>query len=129
MSSEFFTLAFTLSNRSSFIRPNSCPIGLKRISALSWRNNKRCSARDVNIRYGSSVPLVTKSSINTPIYDSDRFMISSCLSFNFWCAFIPAIKPCEAASSYPVVPLIWPAKYKLLINLVSNVRPNWVGGK
>ena len=25
-------------------------------------------------------------------------------------AFIPAINPCAAASSYPVVPLIWPAK-------------------
>ena len=42
--------------------------GVKRRSALSWRSSNRNSAREVNMRYGSSTPLVTRSSIRTPIY-------------------------------------------------------------
>ena len=37
--------------------------------------------------------------------------------------------PCPAASSYPVVPLIWPAKNKFDINLLSKVFFNWFGYK
>ena len=42
-------------------------------------------------------------------------------------AFIPAMRPCAAASSYPVVPLICPARYKLLIFFVSSVKNNSLG--
>ena len=45
----------------------SWAIGVKRISALSSRNNKRYSAREVNTRYGSLVPSVQRSSTNTPV--------------------------------------------------------------
>ena len=53
--------------RASSIKPNSWAIGVKRISALSSRNNKRYSAREVNTRYGSLVPSVQRSSTNTPV--------------------------------------------------------------
>ena len=36
-------------------------------------------------------------------------------------ALIPAMSPWQAASSYPVVPLICPAKYRLSISCVSSV--------
>ena len=42
-------------------------------------------------------------------------------------AFIPAIIPCAAASSYPVVPLICPAKNKFFIFFVSSVCVNSSG--
>jgi len=42
-------------------------------------------------------------------------------------ALIPAIRPCAAASSYPVVPLICPARYKLLIFFVSRVKNSSLG--
>ena len=45
---------------------------MRRKSALSCRNNKRYSAREVNMRYGSFVPWVTRSSISTPMYASMR---------------------------------------------------------
>src|SRR3989338_83467 len=49
-------------------------------------------------------------------------------SFTFKAAFMPAMIPCAPASSYPVVPLICPAKNKLLIFFVSNESVNSVGG-
>lgn len=39
-------------------------------------------------------------------------------------AFTPATSPCPAASSYPVVPLIWPAKNNPPTFLVSRVAVN-----
>jgi len=53
----------------------------------------------VNILYGSLVPLVTKSSIKTPIYASSRLKIKGSFSSIAKQAFIPAIRPCAAASS------------------------------
>ncbi len=47
-------------------------MGVKRKSAVSCRRLILYSARDVIMRYGSSVPLVVKSSISTPIYASSR---------------------------------------------------------
>ena len=49
------------------------------------------------------------------------------LPINDNAAFTPAIRPWAAASSYPVVPLIWPAKYKFLIFLVSSVKKSYLG--
>ena len=43
---------------------------------------------------------------------------SFCSNFNE--ALIPAIKPCPAASSYPLVPFIWPAVNKFFITFVSS---------
>ena len=48
------------------------PRGVSRRSALSIRSSRRCSARDVNIRYGSRHPRVTRSSTRTPMYASSR---------------------------------------------------------
>ena len=42
---------------------------------------------------------------------------------------MPAINPWAAASSYPVVPFICPAKYNPVINLVSKVLYSCVGWK
>ena len=82
------------------------PFGVNLKSALSERNNSLYSARLVNILYGSVTPLLTKSSIKTPIYASDRDKMNSSFFNTFSAAFTPAIIPCAAASSYPVVPLI-----------------------
>ena len=49
------------------INPISYPIGVRRTSALSCRRSRRNSDRDVIIRYGSCVPLGTRSSISVPI--------------------------------------------------------------
>ena len=73
ISSSFF---FSFSQRSGSVRPNRRPRGVNRRSALSWRSNRRYSARLVNIRYGSSTPRMTRSSIMTPIYASSRRNIS-----------------------------------------------------
>ena len=43
------------------------PSSVSRRSALSWRSINRYSARLVNMRYGSSTPRVTRSSISTPM--------------------------------------------------------------
>ncbi len=53
--------------RSSEASPILNDFGVNLKSALSRRNKVRYSALEVNILYGSSVPLVIKSSINTPI--------------------------------------------------------------
>ena len=66
------------------------------------------------------VPLVTISSIKTPIYACDLSKIIGSFFFNFKAAFIPAIIPCDAASSYPEVPFICPAKNIPSIFLCSN---------
>src|SRR5918995_390081 len=63
--------------RSSFTTPSSRPMGVRRRSALSSRNSRRCSARLVNMRYGSrridagnnalgSCFLVTRGAIDLP---------------------------------------------------------------
>ena len=43
------------------------PFSLNLKSALSSRKSSRYLPREVNIRYGSFVPLVTRSSIITPM--------------------------------------------------------------
>ena len=58
--------------RASSTKPSSRPLAVKRMSALSSRSNKRYSARLVNIRYGSLVPNVARSSMSTPVYASSR---------------------------------------------------------
>ncbi len=63
------------------------------------------------------------------MYASLLLKINGSSLFIFKWAFIPAISPWQAASSYPVVPLIWPAKNRFCIFFVSNVAVNWVGGK
>ena len=63
------------------------------MSALSCLSNSLYSARDVNKRYGSFTPFVTKSSIKTPMYDSFLFKINGSLPSSFKAAFIPAINP------------------------------------
>ena len=49
---------------------SSSPIGARRRSALSCRTVRRNSEREVNRRYGSSTPRVTRSSTSTPMYES-----------------------------------------------------------
>ena len=53
--------------RSSSTSPIRRPSGVSRRSALSCRSSRRYSARLVNMRYGSSTPRVTRSSISTPM--------------------------------------------------------------
>ena len=43
------------------------PRNVSLLSALSGRSDKRNSARLVNMRYGSLVPSVVRSSIKTPM--------------------------------------------------------------
>ena len=69
------------------------------MSALSCLSIVLNSALDVNILYGSSVPLVIKSSTRTPMYASDLPSVNSDSSLTNLCELIPAIKPCAAASS------------------------------
>ena len=64
--------AWNRSHRSSSTRPTSRPRGVSRRSALSMRSSSRCSARDVNIRYGSRQPFVIRSSTRMPMYASSR---------------------------------------------------------
>ena len=47
--------------------PARRPMGVSRSSALSMRRCRRNSAREVNMRYGSSAPLVIRSSIRIPV--------------------------------------------------------------
>ena len=69
---------------------------------------KRYSALDVNKRYGSKVPFVTKSSIKTPIYSSFRFKINGSLPSSFKEALIRRLilSSCFFIS---LVPFICPA--------------------
>ena len=60
-------LARTFAIRSSLTSPSACPMGHSRASALSCRSSSRYSERLVIMRYGSSVPLVTRSSISVPM--------------------------------------------------------------
>ena len=53
-------------------------------------------------------------------YDSLRDAIQGCRSCRSSAALMPASSPCAAASSYPVVPLIWPAKNRPATVLVSS---------
>ena len=55
------------SSRPEEARPHSSAFGVSRMSALSARSDRRNSARDVNIRYGSVTPRLVRSSIITPI--------------------------------------------------------------
>ena len=85
------------------------------------------SALEVIILYGSLVPLVTKSSIKTPVYPSERVKIIGSFPWTLSAAFTPATKPCAAASSYPELPFNCPAPYNPLIVLNSNVDLSCVG--
>ena len=105
---------------SSDIKPTSCPISVNLKSVLSCLSNNLYSALEVIILYGSLVPFVTISSIKTPIYACERSRITGFLPLTFCATFIPAIIPCDAASSYPEVPFIWPAKNIPSIFLCSN---------
>ncbi len=87
------------SHAASSTRPSSRPTGVSRRSALSWRSITRCSARDVSMRYGSSTPRVTRSSISTPMYDVSRPSRSGASPCARRAALMPAISPCAAASS------------------------------
>ena len=51
------------------------------------------------MRYGSFVPLVTRSSTSVPMYPSERRRIIGSRPSSFSAAFTPATKPCTAASS------------------------------
>ena len=51
------------------------------------------------MRYGSSAPLVIRSSIRMPVYPSVRPMITGSFPDNEQAAFMPAIKPWQPASS------------------------------
>ena len=53
--------------RASSTRPSSRPFSVRRRSALSSRRISRYSAREVNMRYGSWVPRVIRSSTSTPM--------------------------------------------------------------
>mmetsp|Transcript_21826 Transcript_21826/g.54095 ORF Transcript_21826/g.54095 Transcript_21826/m.54095 type:complete len:252 (+) Transcript_21826:274-1029(+) len=135
LSSIRYSLASTAASRSSSMtRPNSFPFCVNRRSALSARREIRYSARDVNIRYGSEVPLVTKSSTNTPMYPSSLPTIKGFgvdnpaeIAEAVRPALAPATMPWAAASSYPVVPQICPARYKPLIFFVSKVCVSDIG--
>ena len=88
----------------------SWPIFVSLISQLSCLKIRRCSALLVIILYGSTISFVVKSSIKTPMY---AWSLPSTIGLKlsiYLSAFIPAIIPCAAASSYPLVPFIWPAK-------------------
>ena len=54
---------------------------------------------------GSSAPFTIRSSIMTPVYPSARVRMNGGLWSAERPAFTPAITPCAAASSYPVVPI------------------------
>ena len=86
-------LAVNLAQRSSFTRPISRPFSVRRISALSWRSNRRYSLRLVIMRYGSLVPFVTRSSMRTPMYASERARMKGSLPSSHKAALIPAIRP------------------------------------
>mmetsp|Transcript_44080 Transcript_44080/g.60214 ORF Transcript_44080/g.60214 Transcript_44080/m.60214 type:complete len:247 (-) Transcript_44080:331-1071(-) len=97
-------------SRSSPTIPASAPLRVSRRSALSLRRESLYSAREVNMRYGSLVPFVTRSSMSTPMYPSERCITSFSRPCEDRPAFAPAMTPCAAASSYPVVPQICPAR-------------------
>jgi len=79
-------------------KPTRNAFSRKRRSAVSWRNLRRYSARAVNMRYGSFVPSVTKSSMSTPMYASSLPRMSGSyagitLNFSkpaFFCAVMSA---------------------------------------
>ena len=73
--------------------------GVSRVSALSSRSCSRYSARLVNMRYGSVVPCVTRSSTSTPRYASSRRGDHAARSCTKRAALTPASSPCAAASS------------------------------
>ena len=130
LSISFSILAFFCKNfwyLSSDISPISCPISVNLKSALSWRSNNLYSALEVIILYGSLVPFVTISSIKTPIYPWVLSKITGFFPFIFNALLIPAIKPWHAASSYPEVPFVCPAKNKPSISLYSNDNFNFEG--
>ena len=105
---SFFKRYFCQSSSETI--PISLPFSVRRMSALSSLKISLYSALLVNILYGSFVPRLTRSSIKTPIYASSLFNSKTPLFLVFRAAFIPATMPCAAASSYPVVPFICPAK-------------------
>lgn len=53
------------------------PLRVRRVSALSGRRDMRNSALLVNMRYGSRVPCVVKSSMRTPMYPSVRLTVNA----------------------------------------------------
>jgi hypothetical protein len=65
-SSSAVILRVNASRRVRPANPRLQASGVRRWSALSARSVSRYSARDVNMRYGSLTPRVTRSSIITP---------------------------------------------------------------
>ncbi|MPN59277.1 hypothetical protein SDC9_206998 [bioreactor metagenome] len=118
--SIFASLSLRRSRASCFCSPTDKPFAVRRWSQLSWRRFKRYSARLVNMRYGSWVPMVTRSSMRTPVYASLRLSTKGFSPLSFWDALMPAIKPWHAASSYPLVPLVCPAMKRFSTNLLSK---------
>ena len=110
-------------------RLRKLPLSVSLMSALSSLIISLYSALLVNILYGSFVPRLTRSSTNTPMYASCLPRTKGSCSVKARVAFVPASKPCAAASSYPVVPFIWPAKYRPLVHLVSRLCLSPVGLK
>ena len=82
----------------------------------------------MNRRYGSSTPRVTRSSMSTPMYELSRPRVTPGRPSVARPAFNPAMAPCPAASSYPVVPLICPAKNKPDSARTCSVASSCVGG-
>mmetsp|Transcript_29212 Transcript_29212/g.91473 ORF Transcript_29212/g.91473 Transcript_29212/m.91473 type:complete len:226 (+) Transcript_29212:310-987(+) len=87
------------SSRRSPTKPHAAPSGVRRASALSARSISRHSAREVNMRYGSVVPRVTRSSTSTPMYPWCRPTVSGGPRLHESAAFAPATRPRAAASS------------------------------
>ena len=122
-------LDFHQSIRSCFASPIRYDFSVSLASASSCLNNILYSALEVNILYGSSTPLVTRSSISTPMYDSSLFIVNTLSPVHLRAALMPATIPCPPASSYPVVPFTCPAKNNPLIILDSRLCFNCVGSK
>ena len=74
---------FNFSILSKEASPRSKPFLVNLSSALSCLNSNLYSALEVNILYGSSVPFVIKSSINTPMYASERLSVNSFFPLTF----------------------------------------------
>ena len=123
------SLSSTLRYWSSFNSPAEYPKEDSRMSALSGLSNNLYSDLEVYILQGSKSSLVIRSSIKTPIQLLLLLRIRGSLPDNFKAVFTPAIKPCAAASSYPEVPLICPAKKRFSTDLHSSECFNWFGNR
>ena len=79
-SDDLATFSSIFFNLSSLANPRLYAFSVNLMSALSCLKSSLYSALEVNILYGSSVPLVIKSSIKTPIYASSLLRTNSSFS-------------------------------------------------